>query len=318
MKSLVNIIAPITKILFAVSASLFFLAYFMTSWWIPELVTCLTIFQTLSTMVFIGLFCYLRSKLWTTFGILLAVLQVVFIITTYLKSKPLSKPGNDEVITMVQFNVRHTNKNTREVVDWLEANHARFDAVFLQEVNMNLKSELERLKKYYPYYVLKADRWFCRAFFSKIPIINHRTEFFNNLHGHFMNIDLKTKQNKVIKFYGLHTTSPKTSVCLDIRNQELTEITELFSQDPAKYKIIAGDLNTTPFSKEFRKMLATKDINRPRVHSGSWHAHIPLNILQMQIDHFLVSNKIDYVSQERGPSIGSDHNPIITTIVLRD
>ncbi len=313
-----KIIILFIKLFFVTSIVFFLLALLITDSWVPELVATLSAFHTLSTIVFIALFFLLRLKPWLIGGGAFFIAQTLFLVVTHLNSSPFVQPGSDEVITIAQYNVHYLNRNVKGIVDWLEDNQAHHDIVFLQEVNMSMKRELQRLKRYYPYKVSYGnDHFFGRAFLSKVPITSHRLEYYNHSQCHYLVLDIKTRQGKNVKFYGLHTTAPLSSNHIVERNQEFAETDELVAKDPSEYKILAGDFNVSPYSTTFRKTLKTTGLKRPRRLTGSWPAAFPIPALRIQIDHILVSRKIDYLSQKCGEDIGSDHLPVITKLALK-
>ncbi len=286
--------------------------------WLPELAASLSVFHALSTISLIAILYFLGSKRWIILAGVLFVTQVLFITSTYYNSDLFTKASTDEVLTLAQYNVHRTNPAVKHIVDWLEENHDKFDIVFLQEVNQDMKRELERLNKYYPYKINNtAARWFGRAFFSKIPIVSYRVEFFTQSLNHYLELELNTRQGKKLKFYGLHTTAPISPGYVNKRNHELSEMAKLIAQDDSQYMIVAGDFNTTPYSTAFRSFIRSTGFKKPRVHTGTWPSFVPISVLRMQIDHCLVSKQVDYLFQEIGTDKGSDHLPLITSTVLR-
>ncbi len=318
MSAFIKLITAFIKFFFLCSATISLLTLLIPDLWVSEMALSLSVFHTLSTVVFIIGFYFLQMKCWLLGSVVFFAAQNMFILMVYFNTDSLTQSKDDEVLTVAQYNVHYMNRNVENIVDWLEDNHDGFDVVFLQEVSMGLKAELQRLHKYYPYHIYKTDkRWLGRAFFSKIPITLHRTEFYDRSFVHYLVVNLKTHQGKDIKFYGVHTTSPFSSDTLARRNHEFSETANIFVQDKSEYKIIAGDFNSTPYSRAFMNFLKATGLKRPRTHTGSWPSNFIPPTFRIQIDHLLVSDKIDYLSQETGKDCGSDHLPVITGVVLR-
>lgn len=323
MNSLTKYFLQFTKLLFVLSIIIFIVAVLISDSWIPEIAASLTIFHALSSIFFISSFYFLKLHRWLVTSILFFSSQILFITATYFNTTPLLNPDEvhaqrDDILTIAQYNVHYLNQDVKEVVDWLETNQDRFDIIFLQEVNMKLKTELQRLEKYYPHRInVDNERWFGRAFFSKVPITNYKIQFFDHSRVHYLIVDLKTTQGKNLKFYGIHTTAPFSPGYVYKRNQELSEIAQVIIEDKSTYKILAGDFNTTPYSTTFRKLCQITGLKQPRSNTGTWPSTISIPVLRIQIDHLLVSNHIDYLSQENGMDAGSDHLPVVTKIVLK-
>lgn len=310
----------LNKFLFLISASFFGFAVLIQDSWIPELLASLSVFHAVSTFFFIILFAVLKCKNWTIYSLALLFVQSIFLVNSYFHSDQLVKSCDAESVKILQYNVHYLNPEVAEIVDWLEDQESQHDIIFLQEVNMNMKNELKRLETHYPYQVIMpSNSFFGRAFLSKIPIIFYDVKKYNNSRGNYIVINMKTPQGKDLRFYGVHTLAPVSPTYLEIRNREFEEINQIISQDTSPHVILSGDFNTTPYSGTFRKTLEKTGLKCPRCITASWPADMSIpHILRLQLDHLLVSKKIDYISQKTGIHIGSDHFPVITHLSLRD
>lgn len=88
--------------------------------------------------------------------------------------------------------------------------------------------------------------------------------------------------------------------------------------------ILLGDLNTTPFSIAFRRMLAAGGLvdsamvpaESPRRPLPTWFSALPA--AGLAIDHALIGPGIAVVDRRLGPDIGSDHRPLVIDVRLPD
>jgi endonuclease/exonuclease/phosphatase (EEP) superfamily protein YafD len=81
--------------------------------------------------------------------------------------------------------------------------------------------------------------------------------------------------------------------------------------------LVAGDFNATPWSRPFRRLVATSGLIDSALGRGvqdTWHAHLPAP--RIPIDHVLVPPEATVLRREVGPDIGSDHFPIEAEITL--
>jgi endonuclease/exonuclease/phosphatase (EEP) superfamily protein YafD len=99
-----------------------------------------------------------------------------------------------------------------------------------------------------------------------------------------------------------------------------------------KNLLIVGDLNTAPWSVEFRRLLKETGLRDSQVGFGlqpSWPTFLPFvrqNRLKsalalpfgIPIDHILVSDNIQVLTRHTGPFIGSDHLPVIAELNLQN
>ena len=73
--------------------------------------------------------------------------------------------------------------------------------------------------------------------------------------------------------------------------------------------MLAGDLNTSPWSNAFRKLGPRPDSRPPAMLMPSWPAW-PLALPQVALDHIFVSPDLAVAAAGTGPAVGSDHLPV--------
>ncbi|HLL21506.1 MAG TPA: endonuclease/exonuclease/phosphatase family protein [Kofleriaceae bacterium] len=81
--------------------------------------------------------------------------------------------------------------------------------------------------------------------------------------------------------------------------------------------VLAGDLNATPWSRVFRKLVGTTGLCDTRAGFG-YQGSFPASsvVLRIPIDHVLVSCDIGVANRTLGPDVGSDHLPVIADLVF--
>ena len=100
------------------------------------------------------------------------------------------------------------------------------------------------------------------------------------------------------------------------RNSQLAGLPS-FVRQASSPVLLLGDLNVTPWSPFFRRLLretGLKDSSRGRGPQATWPAFFPL--LGIPIDQCLHSPSIAILRREVGSPIGSDHFPVILDVVL--
>jgi endonuclease/exonuclease/phosphatase (EEP) superfamily protein YafD len=83
---------------------------------------------------------------------------------------------------------------------------------------------------------------------------------------------------------------------------------------------VLGDLNTTPWSARYRRLVEDADLEDTRVGYGlqtSWPSFLPA-ILRIPIDHVLVTNDLAAAERQVGPEVGSDHLPVWVELARRE
>lgn len=97
---------------------------------------------------------------------------------------------------------------------------------------------------------------------------------------------------------------------------QLEQLEELRALSPSlsSRAILAGDFNATPWTSAIRKLDKSLPLERHTRALFSWPAPFPV----APVDHLYAGSSWRLVSINRGPDIGSDHMPIITTMALAD
>jgi endonuclease/exonuclease/phosphatase (EEP) superfamily protein YafD len=81
--------------------------------------------------------------------------------------------------------------------------------------------------------------------------------------------------------------------------------------------VLVGDLNATPWSRYFRRLVGTTGLCDSRAgfgYQGSYPASS--TVLRIPIDHVLVSCDIGVRDRRIGPDVGSDHLPVIVDLTF--
>lgn len=118
---------------------------------------------------------------------------------------------------------------------------------------------------------------------------------------------------------GAHYTWPIPAGPQQQQSLRLAAIAERYDRERL---IIAGDFNSTPWSFSLQRQdraLGLPRRNRamltwPAMAFSRWNIHMPLPFLA--IDHVYAGSAWKTLSVERGPSLGSDHFPVVVTLAL--
>lgn len=203
------------------------------------------------------------------------------------------------------------------------------DLVNIQEASVPMGNYArDHLTDIYPYQVLQPRMdSYGTIILSRHPIAADTAhtmqgpEFTNTLHEVRLNLPEGT-----VTFLSLHTRQPLGEDNFAQRNFELayaaTLARDIAAARPDEPLIMAGDLNITPFSPFFRKLIADSalrhaggDVILPR---PTWPQVFKLPILQIPIDHLLyapANARLD--TWARVPSPGSDHIALRGEFALR-
>jgi endonuclease/exonuclease/phosphatase (EEP) superfamily protein YafD len=226
------------------------------------------------------------------------------------KAVSSSKP-----VTILLANVLTSNREYEKVRQLLRSENP--DIFALLEVSETWMNELSSLKETYPH-VISSPRGdnFGLALFSRIPFEESEIVQIGDA-------GLPTAAAKIrfdvasLTVIATHPLPPTHRAIARHRNRQLKELAE-YARSTEGPVIVMGDLNTTPYSPHFKKLLrdsGLQDSRRGRGIQPTWQAQLPW-FLRIPLDHVLHSPDINVLDRRLGPHIGSDHLPVIAEFSL--
>lgn len=121
-----------------------------------------------------------------------------------------------------------------------------------------------------------------------------------------------------LKVLSAHPVSPTTAERASIRDEQMAFATEWAAAQVGPY-VVAGDLNSTPWSWAFRDLVARGGLRNSQIgfglqptYSEEYHP-----LLRIPIDHLLHSPALGVRDRKLGPTMGSNHYPVIVDLELR-
>jgi endonuclease/exonuclease/phosphatase (EEP) superfamily protein YafD len=225
----------------------------------------------------------------------------------YLRSAgPKAAAGAGPTFKIVQFNAWDDAGGTGRLAAWLDAE--RPDVVVVAEANRRIRQGLAR----HGWWSV-AGRSGVMLFTRARPVATILPS--DNASGpmELIGVVLATPVGKATVL-GLHAPWP-TQRSLSRERKALLPIVRSY---PAATTILAGDFNSTPWSfarrrddRDFGLIRRTRAVFTWPV--GRHHVPFPL----VPIDHVYAGSAWATVRVERGPALGSDHYPVVVTLVSR-
>lgn len=222
-------------------------------------------------------------------------------------------------LTIASSNVFFLNDDHAAAVAW--ARRARPDVLLFIEVTAEWRRGLAALEADYPHWhyvtdhghdgLLLLSRWPLTDVTTGAPAAGSEPcpVIFATL----------TRDGTPLRLAAIHTAWPMRPRDASQRNQDLAVLAaEAARRGPLPF-IGIGDLNISPFSPHFQRMLRDGGLRDAAVGFGwqpTWPAPLPL--LGIQIDHALVSPEVEVRRFERGPANGSDHLAIMLDVSIPD
>ena len=191
------------------------------------------------------------------------------------------------------------------------------DVIAIIELGLDQARVLKQLEKMYPY-----CHWMPDEMSRGIAVLSR-------IEGtRFTSIDLAyegmpaieadipaTVSHSSYRIMAIHTRSPDLHQRTLDRNKQLNGLAE-WAALPAKACIIIGDLNITPWSPPFSRLLQRGNLEDSRSYRGNF-ASWPTDLgpFAIPIDHALVSKNSQILYRGVGPSApDSDHRPIMVVV----
>ena len=111
--------------------------------------------------------------------------------------------------------------------------------------------------------------------------------------------------------------SPSTEERARLRDAQLGFARD-WSAETGGRRIVAGDLNATPWSQPFRRLLHDGGLTNSQLGYGL-ELTFPSGssrLVQVSIDHVLHSEGFAVIDRRLGPALGSDHLPVVVDFAL--
>ncbi len=203
-------------------------------------------------------------------------------------------------LIVIAANVHVGNRDPAPLVAWLRAQPA--DVVALSELTPAYAAALtEALGEDYPHRALSpADSAFGIGIIARLPL--SAIETVRSADG-IPRLEARIAHDgESVRIIAVHPMPPLSPHWHRERDALLREVTE---RDDAMPRIVAGDLNATPWSSAFA-VAARHGLHRTEGLAPTWpHRHVGI-----PIDHVLADTHWRRGETQRGPDIGSDHLPV--------
>lgn len=246
-----------------------------------------------------------------------ALVNAFTIVPLYFKNGEVNDASDDagKSYRIVVLNVNTRNQRHDLVIEFLKRENADF--VLLQELNHTWRNALLQLDSIYPCRLIETrDDNFGIGFFAKNPVKKLKIVEFGDAEVPSIVVQMEM-DGETIHFIGTHPTPPVSALFSSWRDQQLNKVAEYLNERQGS-KIVAGDLNCSPWSRAFKRFLAQaklKDSAKGFGVQATWPTS--LTPLWIPIDQLLYSGKLIILNRRVGPNVGSDHYPIIIDLKAR-
>ncbi len=219
-----------------------------------------------------------------------------------------------ETIRVMTFNVNGLNDNYDEVIDYIETEAP--DVAFIHEATFLWEDALADAGLAY-----RVERGRQEPLdFGTMALVPDGAAFhtfgFATSSPRAVEVVLELGGERV-GILGSHPLSPSTEERARLRDAQLGFARD-WSAEFGGRRIVAGDLNATPWSYPFRRLLSGGGLLNSQRGFGL-ELTFPADsnpLVQVPIDHVLYSEGLRVVDRRMGPQLGSDHLPVVVDLAL--
>jgi len=204
-------------------------------------------------------------------------------------------------LTVLSLNTWRTHVDLERVERYLAT--APADVVVLSEFGAALRPMLARLRRTYPNQVDCAHEPACSlALLSRSPFAASGAARIASGKPAFVWARLPG----ALTIIGTHLHHPTLDPWL--HQAQVTALAQFVRHIDGPL-VLAGDLNTSPWSNAFRLLRGATGLSPASLLMPSWPAW-PVALPQIALDHIFVSPDLGVTAAGTGPAVGSDHLPV--------
>lgn len=293
----------------AVALTLVSLAAFFGRWsWLLDVLANFRV-QYAAVLVFMAGFLFLGRWRRTGFVALLGVVLNLAVIVPLFVGEGSTIPP-ERPLTVLSFNLFGSNEQFGEVAGYIR--ELQPDVVFLHEASRPWEIAMEAAELAY---VITRSRTEEHIFGTLVLSREGDTVI-----SHGMTVNAPRAVEVVhdgVAMLGIHPLAPATARTSSLRNAQLGFAAN-WSNRQEQPHLVVGDFNATPWSYPFRRILTDTDLVNSQRGFGI-QASFPADQfvgLRVPIDHLLHSPDVVVADRRLGPSLGSDHFPLIVELWL--
>jgi endonuclease/exonuclease/phosphatase (EEP) superfamily protein YafD len=281
-------------------------------WWLDVLAN----FRAQYVVVLLVLGLVIAASRWrrTGLGILsVALVNLLFVAPLYVGSPGDPVAGAPDLRVM-SLNLLSTNESYNEVIEYIEA--AEPDVVLLHEASRPWEVALDSSGLDYEVVRGRSDN----LIFGTLVLARDELEAvsYGFAEGAARAIALEYQPEGwtvPVSILSSHPLAPTTADRADLRDAQLAFAADWASEQEGAF-LVVGDLNASPWSWPFRRLVAEGSLRNSQIGFGL-QASFPADswfLLRVPIDHLLHSDQLRVRDRHLGPTLGSDHFPLIVDL----
>jgi endonuclease/exonuclease/phosphatase (EEP) superfamily protein YafD len=243
----------------------------------------------------------------------IALVNLVLVAPLYIGSPGDPDPTAPHLVVL-SFNLLSTNENYNGVIEYIES--VQPDLVFLHEASRPWEVAFETAGLDYEIIRARSEN----LIFGTLVLARDEVEAVS--HGF-----AEAQPRAVALHYqpdgwpapvevlSSHTLAPTTATRASLRDAQLAFAADWAAEQEGAYFVI-GDLNVTPWSWSFQNLLTQGEMRNSQIGFGlqPTFAATSFGFLRVPIDHLLHSDALLVRERKLGPSLSSDHFPLLVDL----
>lgn len=289
-------------------------------WWRFDLLSHFRVqYLAALAVAMLGLCAYRKWKTAAAFGGF-GALNLALIVPFFFGASPSPTPGATTIRAAV---INVNTANTRGDLVCAFVREHKPDIILFEEVDEVWDNRLAPLRDEYEHWEseLRGDN-FGIALASRLPWKTAKIVHLGEAGVPSVTATFEVG-GRVLTVLGTHPVPPSGKQGSRLRNDQIAAIARFMREQDQPFVLI-GDLNATPWSHHFRKLVretGLRDSARGFGVQPTWPSPVawlpvPSVFLRVPIDHCLVSSDVRVVRRIVGESVGSDHFPLLVELEL--
>lgn len=281
-------------------------------WWLDVLANFRAQFAV--ALVVLGLALLVSRWKKVAIGVLLvAGVNLYFVAPLYLGSPGQSDPSAPG-LRILSFNLLSDNQSYAEVIDFIETNDA--DLVFLHEASRPWEAAMTSSGLNYEVLKARSDD----LIFGTLILARDEVEAVSFGFGvgepRAVSLTYHPDDWPVdVEILSTHPLAPTTAERAALRDAQL-KFAATWADGREGHYLVVGDLNATPWSWPFRRLVAAGNLKNSQRGFGLQPTFSTMSnaAFRVPIDHLLHSELVRIRDRRLGPALGSDHFPLIVDV----
>ena len=288
--------------------------------WVTDIFTHFAAILALGFAVYAGIEAIRKRRRFVIASLLLALLNAIPVLTLLFgPAEPRAdrSPASPAAqrLRILQANILTSNPHAPALLALIRQEDPY--VILLQETDRRWLTDLKPVFDRYPVHAAEPrDDNFGIAVFAKAP--HAQATLFHlgprPVPGGMITLPVA---GRTLTCYSIHTPAPYDRQTWEERNAYTRLLAERIAANP-EMKVITGDFNNTPWTRSFRDFVQRAglcDTTRTFGILPTWPTRT-LPLLRIPLDHCLHSPAVKILSKRRGPSIGSDHFPLVIDLAI--